>query len=61
MDNRFYEEISDMGQMKSMIEEYLEDYNSVNTITMPLVILCVELVSVELAVLHRLEFIEDIL
>jgi len=37
IDNRLYEEISDMKQMKASIEEYLEDYNNVFTITMPLV------------------------
>merc|ERR1719191_866486 len=37
IENRFYEEITDMKQMKETIEEYLEDYNNVFTITMPLV------------------------
>eukprot|EP00746_Dinoflagellata_sp_MGD_P006891 gnl/MRDRNA2_/MRDRNA2_113587_c0_seq1.p1 gnl/MRDRNA2_/MRDRNA2_113587_c0~~gnl/MRDRNA2_/MRDRNA2_113587_c0_seq1.p1 ORF type:complete len:2479 (+),score=556.96 gnl/MRDRNA2_/MRDRNA2_113587_c0_seq1:117-7439(+) len=37
IENRFYEEISDMKAMKETIEEYLEDYNNVFTIQMPLV------------------------
>jgi len=37
VDNRNYEEITDMNQMKEMIEEYLEDYNNSFTATMPLV------------------------
>eukprot|EP00929_Paragymnodinium_shiwhaense_P087552 TRINITY_DN476_c0_g8_i1.p1 TRINITY_DN476_c0_g8~~TRINITY_DN476_c0_g8_i1.p1 ORF type:complete len:2571 (-),score=771.76 TRINITY_DN476_c0_g8_i1:261-7973(-) len=36
-DNRYYEEIKDMQQMKECIEEYLEDYNNVFSIGMPLV------------------------
>jgi len=37
LDNRVYEEITNVQSMKEMVEEYLEDYNNVNTITMPLV------------------------
>jgi len=37
IDNRIYEEIADVKAMKEQIEQYLEDYNSVNDITMPLV------------------------
>jgi len=37
VESRCYEEVTDLGQMKESIEEYLEDYNTVNTITMPLV------------------------
>jgi dynein heavy chain len=37
IDNRVYEEITDMKKMKEMIEEYLDDYNQTATMTMPLV------------------------
>merc|ERR1719191_2668540 len=37
IENRFYEEVADLAAMKECIEEYLEDYNNVSTITMPLV------------------------
>jgi dynein heavy chain len=36
-DPKYYVEIKDMGKMKSVMESYLEDFNNVNTITMPLV------------------------
>jgi dynein heavy chain len=35
--NRFYEEITDLNAMKEVIEEYLEEYNQINTAAMPLV------------------------
>ncbi|CAE7602693.1 Dnah1 [Symbiodinium sp. CCMP2456] len=37
VENRTYDEITDMQAMKQAIEEYLEDYNQVFSITMPLV------------------------
>jgi dynein heavy chain len=37
IDSRVYEELTDMKAMKETIEEYLDDYNQVNTATMPLV------------------------
>jgi dynein heavy chain len=37
VENRFYEEVTDLKVMKEAIEDYLEDYNNVFTITMPLV------------------------
>eukprot|EP00928_Gymnodinium_smaydae_P009061 TRINITY_DN13347_c0_g3_i1.p1 TRINITY_DN13347_c0_g3~~TRINITY_DN13347_c0_g3_i1.p1 ORF type:complete len:4331 (+),score=1052.12 TRINITY_DN13347_c0_g3_i1:55-13047(+) len=37
VENRCYEEVTDLAQMKTMIEEYLEDYNNVYPINMPLV------------------------
>lgn len=37
IENRFYEEVTDLQAMKEAIEEYLEDYNNVFPINMPLV------------------------
>jgi dynein heavy chain len=37
IDARIYEEITDLDEMKSTIEEYLEDYNSITAAQMPLV------------------------
>eukprot|EP00971_Amphidinium_carterae_P228797 4538733-Amphidinium_carterae.1 len=37
VENRVYEEINDLDAMKETIEESLEDYNNVFSITMPLV------------------------
>ena len=37
IENRSYEEVENLKQMKESIEEYLEDYNNVFAITMPLV------------------------
>ncbi|CAJ1432850.1 unnamed protein product [Effrenium voratum] len=36
-DQRYYEEVRDVQAMKECIEEYLEEYNSVSTLQMPLV------------------------
>merc|ERR1719265_2814989 len=37
IDSRVYEELTDMKALKETIEDYLDDYNQVNTATMPLV------------------------